>query len=253
MLFCAPPAVAIELVPVPALTGRVIDQMGILTPQEHDDLEANLAAVETQKGAQIVVLIVPTTKPEAIEQYSLRVAEAWKIGREKEDDGLIFLVAVEDRGVRFETGYGLEGVLPDAMANRILDNVVIPNFKEGIYATGIRDGLASVVSVLDGTASPVAAQKKRPASGPLQLLLVVAFAAVFILPAIFGRVFGGLTGGVVVGVLSWLLLGSLFIGIIFGALALVFGLIGLGGALASGLGGGMGGGRWWSSHGGGGF
>jgi uncharacterized protein len=252
-LLAAPSVGAVELAPVPPLTGRVIDQVGVLSAPERQELEANLAAVETQKGAQIVVLIVPTTQPEAIEQYALRVAEAWKIGREKEDDGLIFLVAIEDRGVRLETGYGLEGSLPDALANRIIDEIVTPRFKEGNFAAGINAGVSSVVSVLDGTGSPAPAPKPRKRGAPLQLLLVVAFAAVFILPALFGRLFGGISGGLVVGVLSWLLLGSLFVGIVFGALALIFGLVGLGGALASGLGGGMGGGRGWSSHGGGGF
>jgi uncharacterized protein len=253
LLLSAPPAQAVELVPVPHLTARVVDQAGVLPADVRERLEADLAAFEAQKGSQIAVLVVPTTQPEAIEQYALRVSEAWKLGREKEDDGVLFLVAVQDRAMRIEVGYGLEGVLPDAVANRILDEVVTPRFREGDYPGGIQAGVQAMTSVLSGSdlPPPAAAKKRGKPGAAIQLLFIAALAAIFILPALFGRLFGGLTSGVVVGVLSWLLLGSLFIGIVFGALALVFGLIGLGSALGSGLGGIGGGGRGWSSHGGG--
>jgi len=115
-------------VPVPALTGRVVDLTGTLTADQKTALEAKLAAFEAEKGAQIAVLLVPTTQPEAIEQYSIRVVEAWKLGRKGVDDGVLLLIAKNDRKMRIEVGYGLEGVLPDAVAKRIISEVITPFF-----------------------------------------------------------------------------------------------------------------------------
>jgi uncharacterized protein len=223
-----------------------VDVSGTLSASEREALESRLAGIEARKGAQIAVLLVPTTQPEAVEQYALRVAEAWKPGREKEDDGLVFLVAVRDRAVRLETGYGLEGVLPDALANRILDDLVIPRFREGDYAAGIDAGLTAVEQVLDGTPPPAARATRKPNGGTLQLLLVAAVAAVFVLPALLGRILGGFAAGAAVGVFTWMLLGSLVLGAVLGLLALVLGMTGLASLLAAAhLGGmgGMGGGR----------
>lgn len=123
-------AAAVDLVPVPPLTGRVVDLTSTLSDQDKQQIESMLADVEAKKGSQIAVLIVPTTHPEAIEQYSLRVAEAWKIGRKKTDDGFLFLIAKDDHAMRFEVGYGLEGALPDASCKRILDDIVTPPFSQ---------------------------------------------------------------------------------------------------------------------------
>jgi uncharacterized protein len=236
-------SVAAELVPVPPPASRVVDVSGALSPSEREALESRLAGIEARKGAQIAVLLVPTTQPEAIEQYALRVAEAWKPGREKEDDGLVFLVAVGDRAVRLETGYGLEGVLPDALANRILDDLVIPHFREGNYAAGIDAGLTAVEQVLDGTPPPAKSASRKPNGGALQILLIVAGAAVFILPALLGRILGGFAAGAAVGAFTWFLMGSLILGVFFGLLALVFGMTGLASLLAAAHLGGMGGRR----------
>ena len=120
-------ASAIELAPIPPLTAHVVDQTGTLSSGEIADIDAALAGIESQKGSQIAVLIVPTTQPEAIEQYSLRVAEAWKLGRKKTDDGFLFLIAKNDHAMRFEVGYGLEGALPDALCKRIIDEIAAPH------------------------------------------------------------------------------------------------------------------------------
>src|SRR5690606_14622806 len=126
--------------------------------------------VEAEKGAQVVVLVVPTTHPEAIEQFSLRVAEAWKLGHEKQDNGLLFVVALEDRAMRFEVGYGLEGSLPDATANRILDGTVTPLFRQNDFAGGIVAGLQQAVSVIDGEPLPAAPAGKNSRGGLFQFL-----------------------------------------------------------------------------------
>ncbi len=246
------PAAALDLIPVPPLQARVTDQAGVLSAAEAGELEAWLAGVEAQKSAQVAVLIVPTTSPEAIEQYALRVAEAWKLGGEKRDDGLLFLIAVKDHRMRFETGYGLEGDLTDALANRILDETVTPRFRQNDFAGGIRAGLEQAVAALKGEPLSVAsspAPRKRPGGSAMQLLFIAALFAVFVLPKVFGRVFGGLTAGIGVGFLSWMLLGSLVLGAVIGLLALGLGLAGVG-ALAAGT---MVGGGGWSSRGHGGF
>src|SRR5262249_16486767 len=124
-------------VPVPPLTGRVVDQTGTLSPGDIASLTATLKDLEQRKGSQIAVLIVPTTQPETIEQFSIRAAEAWKIGRKKIDDGALLVVAKNDRKLRIEVGYGLEGAIPDVTARRIIDEVIVPHFKGGDFAGGI--------------------------------------------------------------------------------------------------------------------
>jgi uncharacterized protein len=126
------------LQPVPPLQARVTDTTGTLTAAQQAELEGKLAAFEQRKGAQIALLVVATTQPEAIEQYSIRVADAWKLGREKSDDGALLLVALQDRALRIEVGRGLEGALPDATANRILDETIKPLFRQGDIYAGVR-------------------------------------------------------------------------------------------------------------------
>src|SRR5271156_3318519 len=126
-------------VPVPVLNARVTDLTGTLNAQQKSDLEARIAAYEAKRGSQIAVLLLPTTKPEEIEQYSIRVADAWKIGRKGVDDGLILIVAKDDRRVRIEIGYGLEGAIPDSVARRVIDERITPRFREGDFYGGVRD------------------------------------------------------------------------------------------------------------------
>ena len=125
-------------VAVPTLAARVTDLTATLSAAEKQQLEASLAQFEAKKGAQIAVLIVPTTQPETIEQYGIRVAEAWKLGRKGVDDGALLLVAKEDRSLRIEVGYGLEGVLNDATAKRIVAEIIVPYFKRGDFHGGVQ-------------------------------------------------------------------------------------------------------------------
>lgn len=141
-------------VAVPVLTGRVVDQTGTLSADAVARLDQKLKAFEARKGSQIAVLIVPTTQPEAIEQFSIRVAEAWKIGRKKIDDGAILLVAKNDRKLRIEVGYGLEGALPDVTAKRIIDEIITPKFKTGDFDGGIEAGVDRMIGVIDGEPLP---------------------------------------------------------------------------------------------------
>src|SRR5471030_2155824 len=141
-------------VAVPPLTGRVVDQTGTLSAGDIAALTQVLRDLETRKGSQVAVLIVPTTEPESIEQYSIRVAEAWKIGRKKIDDGALLLVAKNDRKPRIEVGYGLEGALNDASAKRIIDETITPRFRSGDFAGGISVGVDRIIRVIDGEKLP---------------------------------------------------------------------------------------------------
>ncbi len=141
-------------VAVPPLSGRVVDQTGTLSADDISSLTQTLKDLETRKGSQVAVLIVPTTAPETIEQYSIRVAEAWKIGRKKIDDGALLVVAKDDRHLRIEVGYGLEGALTDVTSKRIIDEIIVPKFRSGDFAGGIAAGVARIVAVIDGEPLP---------------------------------------------------------------------------------------------------
>src|SRR5476651_1196165 len=144
-------------VAVPPLTGRVVDKTATLSSSDIASLDQTLKDFEARKGSQVAVLIVPTTQPETIEQYSLRVAEAWKIGRKKIDDGAILVVAKDDRKLRIEVGYGLEGALTDVTSKRIIDEVITPKFKSGDFDGGISAGVARIIGVVDGEPLPAPA------------------------------------------------------------------------------------------------
>lgn len=137
-------------VPVPPLAARVTDQTGTLGAQQRAGLEAELQGLEARSGAQLAVLLVPTTQPESIEQYSIRVAEQWKLGRKGNDDGLLILVAKNDRKIRIEVGYGLEGTIPDVVAKRIIDETITPRFKQGDFAGGLHEGVQRLAGLIEG-------------------------------------------------------------------------------------------------------
>src|SRR5947208_512436 len=147
-------ASALALVAVAPLSGRVVDQTGTLSAGDIASLTQTLKDLETRKGSQIAVLIVPTTDGEAIEQFSLRVAEAWKIGRKKVDDGALLVIAKNDRRLRIEVGYGLEGALTDATTKRIIDEEITPKFKSGDFAGGVSAGVNRMLRVVDGEKLP---------------------------------------------------------------------------------------------------
>lgn len=231
-------------VAVPPLGARVTDLTKTLTPSQRDALEHELHQFENRKGSQIAVLIVPTTAPESIEGYSLRVAEAWKLGRKGVDDGVLLLVAQEDRALRIEVGYGLEGVIPDAVAKRVVSDVIVPYFKQGDFYGGIDAGVSRLMRLIDGEPLPPPRARDRSWSG-LQDLLPFAFVVVFVvggmLRAVFGRLIGSSVAGAVVGIVAWILLGSLLAAIVTGII--VFLVILVAGSMArSGYGGWSGGG-----------
>jgi uncharacterized protein len=247
-------------VAVPPLTGRVVDLTGTLTPEQRVGLERSLEAFEARKGSQIAVLLVPTTAPEAIEQYALRVAEQWKIGRKKVDDGAILVVAKDDRALRIEVGYGLEGALNDATAKRIVSEIIVPRFREGDFSGGISAGLDRMMRVIDGEPLPEPARSRAADAqgGVMQLLpvlLILALVVGSILRAVLGRFLGAAATGGAVGFLAWMLVGAMTVAGIAGVVAFLFTLMGGGGRRYSGgfpggFGGGLGRGGGWGGGGG---
>src|ERR1700744_618653 len=206
---------ALADVAVPPLTGRVVDLTGTLSSSDVASLSQTLQDFETRKGSQIAVLIVPTTDPETIEQYSIRVADAWKVGRKKVDDGAILLVAKDDRKVRIEVGYGLEGALTDVTSKRIIDEYIVPKFKAGDLPGGIWAGVDRIIKVIDGEPlpPPQPQQDYGPATDIEELfnpfLIFGIFIATAVLRGLFGRLFGSVATGGVAGVLVWMFVWSL--------------------------------------------
>jgi uncharacterized protein len=246
-------------IPVPSLTARVIDLTGTLSGGAVTRIETKLANLDAKKGSQIAVLIVPTTQPEEIETYGIRVEDAWKLGRKGVDDGAYLIVAKNDRRVRIEVGYGLEGALPDAVANRIITETITPHFKLGDYDGGIEAGVDQMISVVNGEPLPVPDRKWERHTGLgnlLPLLLVVVFVASGVLRAIFGRLFGSLATGGLTGGIAWLLSHFLPIGVGAGIVAFLFAMLAgsasRGWSAGSGWGGGFGGGIGGGGFGGGG-
>lgn len=160
--------------PVPPFTGWVVDAVGALTDAERAALEARLSAHEKEKGAQVAVLLVDSTAGEAIEAYALRVVETWKLGRKEVDDGALLLVAVQDRALRIEVGYGLEGALTDATSKRIIDETIVPHFRSGNLYAGINAGVERMLAVIGGEALPPPSVAKAPGDA-LNLALFFAF------------------------------------------------------------------------------
>lgn len=246
-------ASAQDLVPVPPLKGRVTDLTGTLTATQVADLERSLAAFEARKGSQIAVLLVPTTKPEDIAQYAIRVADQWKVGRKKVDDGLIVVVAKNDHKLRIEVGYGLEGAIPDIVARRVIRETMAPHFVDGDFYGGLKAGTDQLIKLVDGEKLPPPPQRgtQQPGQGPdllslLVILLVVIVVAGGILTRIFGRFFGSAATGGVAGFIALAIAGTMFAAVAAGILAFFLTLLlgGVGGALAGGRRGGWGGGPW---------
>ena len=240
---------------------RVTDQTGTLGAEQKASIERMLEAFEARKGSQIAVLMVPTTKGEAIEQYALRVAETWKLGRKGVDDGALLAIAKDDRALRIEVGYGLEGALNDATAKRIVAEVITPRFREGDFFGGISAGVDRMIKVIDGEPLPAPARSAPQVDGGvfqfLPIVLIAAMVVGGVLRAILGRGLGALATGGGVGFLAWILAGTLFVGVIAGVLAFFFTLMGGGfgggrryGGFPGGFPGGMGRGGSWGGGGG---
>jgi len=217
-------------VAVPQLTARVTDLTGTLTKEQTASLEQRLQSFEARKGSQIALLMVPTTAPEAIEQYALRVAERWKIGRKNVDDGAILVVAKNDRALRIEVGYGLEGALNDATASRIIREAITPRFREGDFYGGINAGVDRMLRVIDGEPLPEPASPAPQVGGgfgqSLPILLVVAVVAGGLLRRMLGRTAGSVAAGGAVGAVAWLLVGAASIAVLAGILAFIVTLLG---------------------------
>lgn len=248
LVLCVPCFAAAAVLPVPQLTGRVVDQTATLTPDQSQTLEQTLRAFEAKKGGQIAVLIVASTQPETIEQYAIRVAEQWKLGRKKVDDGAILVVAKNDRTVRIEVGYGLEGALNDAISNRIVNEAIVPRFKQGDFYTGIAAGVDRMISVVDGDPLPeptsnfAAGNRDVQQFGPV--IFILALFVGMVLRSALGRLPGAAAAAGVVGLIAWLFVGALFVAIAAAFLTFLF-------TLAGGMGGlGMGGHRGGFGHGG---
>ena len=194
-----------ELAPIPHLSALVVDATATLNQQEIAQLDAKLKAFEAQKGSQIAVLIVPTTQPEDIAQYSIRVVDQWKIGRKKQDDGIFILIAKEDRKMRIEVGRGLEGAIPDLYAKRIVDEELKPHFKQGDFYGGINAATDKLTGLITGENLAPPTSNDGPVSDfhlgqywPFYLVGILFLGN--ILTSILGRFFGSTaTAGIVGG------------------------------------------------------
>ena len=251
-----PPAYTAAEIAVPPLKARVTDLTATLTSDQRAALEQKLAALEERKGSQVAVLLVPTTQPETVEQYAIRVFDQWKLGRKGMDDGVLLLVAKNDRKLRIEVGYGLEGAIPDAIAKRVIDEDIVPLFKQGNFYGGISAGTDRVSKLIEGESMPPPRRATAPGSGWSTETFFIGFIilamASQLLHSLLGRFLGAGVAGVAAGIVGYVLAG-LAAAAIIGLIALVISLfIGATGR----HGGGWSSGRSWSgggSSGGGGF
>jgi uncharacterized protein len=245
-------------VAVPSLTGYVVDLTGTFSVAQKETLNQVLSSFEVRKGSQLAVLIVPTTMPESIEQFGIKVADKWKLGRKNIDDGVILIIAKNDRTLRIEVGYGLEGALTDALSKRIIDQTIVPRFKEQDFYGGVTQGVQQIMRVVDGE------QLQTPAAGSESLidqgisLAPVLFVIVLIVSGFFRRLIGRIPAAIATGVLSavvaWFVVGSFLLALLTGVVGFFFALLlGVAGGWSRGgyYGGGPGSGG--GSSGGGGF
>jgi uncharacterized protein len=259
---------AIAQVAVPELRGPVTDLTGTLTQEQIASLDRQLRDLQARKGNFMAILLVPTTQPEPIEQFSLRVAEAWKLRRAGVNDGLLIVVAKQDRAVRIEVDYGLEGAVPDVLANRIIEQVIAPRFRAGDYFGGLQQAVERLTALIEGEPLPPPEERRAPATdgigSVLPLLLMLVLVGGGILRRMLGR-FGGasVTAGLAAAIV-WFLTSAFLIAIGAAVIAFVIALLGGGGGGGWASGGrrgwgGMGGwtGGWggggWSGGGGGGW
>ena len=277
LLFACLPAWAQQAAAIPALTSPVVDTTGTLGTEQKRQLEQQALALQQRKGSQLQVLVVASTQPETIEQYTQRVFDQWKLGRKGVDDAVMLVVAKDDRRVRIQPGYGLEGAIPDAIANRIIQEYLAPKFRAGDYGGGILDATAQLTRLIDGEPLPEPVSDHRgnhgPDGGDWLFALFAAFIVANIVRGVFGKAPKGLhalfTGGAAGGI-AWLLSALLPVAGIAGVFGLFYGLVSVstgryardggwggfggggwgGGGFGGGGGGGFGGGGGWSGGGG---
>lgn len=257
LLLCSGMAAAASEVAVPQFQAYVTDLAGLLQPPQRAALEQKLVAFARERGSEVALLIVPTTQPETIEQYAIRVAEAWKPGRAQQDDGLLLVVARDDRAFRIEVGYGLEGAIPDAIAKRVIEETILPRFRQNDYYGGLDAGIEQLFGLIRGEALPPPPQQAASAQDPLGALAPLLFGAL-VVGQFLRRALGPLLGGLVVGGglfgLGWLVSGALGLALLLGVGGFVLTLFGLamgGGGFGHGRGGGFGGGGFGGGGGGG--
>lgn len=268
-LCCAAlPVQAQELLPVPPLTARVIDTSATLTPEQLAALESKLAAFEAKRGTQIAVLLVPSTAPEELADYTQRVGDTWKLGRADVGDGVILAVAVQQRRVRIAVAKTLQGAVPDLAARQIIDQQIRPAFRANDYAGGLNAALDKLFERIENEGLPAPAARSEARGGfQLEELAMFFFVAVpiagAVLTGIFGRKFGSVLTAAGAGGIGWWFSASVLVALGAGVAALVLvGIIGIGsaarrlGSRGGGLphiGGWSGGGGSWGGGGGGGF
>lgn len=246
---------ALAEVAVPTLSKRVTDLTGTLTPDTITRLESTLAQFEQTKGSQIAVLILPTTQPEDIAQFGIRLAEQWKIGRKGVDDGAILIVAKNDRKLRIEVGYGLEGVLSDVATKRIIEEDITPRFRQGDFSGGVEAGVSRMMRLVEGEPLlPPQAGRNRPDNGLMDASVLAIMGGIFggsLLGKLLGKGLGSFLGALAAGGIAWLISSLFFAGLIVFVIVLfvVFASRGGGGGGWS-SGGGYGGGGGWSGGGG---
>lgn len=255
--------------PVPKLTARVVDQTGSLTASERERLEAKLRAFEEKRGSQVAVLLVPSIGTETIEEFAGRVTDEWQLGRKGVDDGVLLVVAKQERKIRIHTGRGVQGTLTDALSKRIVSDIVAPRFRNGDFAGGIEAGVDAVMKAIEGEELPL--PQATPSHGKVDAVssysdfLWIAFFLVpvvgMVLRGMFGRFFGASATSGLTGIAAWLVFGSLVFGVAAAVLAFAFTLFtgsglargaGRGGWGGGGFPGGFGGGSWGGGGGGGG-
>jgi uncharacterized protein len=255
--FAATPA---DPIAVPKLTARVIDQTGSLTAAERDSLEAKLRAFEAAKGSQIAVLLVPSIGPEAIEEFAGRVADDWKLGRKGVDDGVLFVVAKQERKMRIHTGRGTQGTLTDALSKRIVADLVAPRFRTGDFAGGIDAGVDAIVKAIEGENLPLPEVKKSGrAVETMSSFSNYLILGLFLIPIVgmvtrnmFGRGVGAVASSGIAGAAAWFIAGSIVFGMVAALIAFLYTLFaGGGGGGAGGITRGTRGGGWIPSGGGG--
>ena len=266
LFFAAGAGRAQQLAAIPALDSPVVDTTGTLSAPQKQALVQQALALQQRKGSQLQVLMVPSTEPEAIEQYTTRVFDQYKLGRKGVDDGVLIVVAKEDHRVRIEPGYGLEGAIPDAIANRIIQEYMVPKFRVEDYAGGLTDATAAITRLVDGEALPAPMADNKPAKddgGGWMFALFAAFLAAQVVRGIFGKapsLLRGVIGAGVAGGIAWLVSSLLVVG---GLGALIGFFLGLarpsvggfarGGGFGGFGGGGFGGGGFGGGGGGGGW
>jgi len=240
---------------IPQLTERVTDLANLLSPSEKNYLIGQLKALEERKGSQLAVLTVNTTKPETIEQYSIRIVDQWKIGRENVDDGVMLIIAKNDRKLRIEVGYGLEGAIPDAYAKRIISNIIVPHFRDGDYYLGVEEGVEAIIGLIDGEELPevtsTSSSKNEKTIGLFYFLgIIVLIFFVVLAKVILANKMGNTKSNLII--ISLVFIGVwIVVNLVTGIFASFFALIFLNGKGSGGKGGRRGGGYYGGYTGGG--